>query len=133
MAAEQVDLVKTIVEAWERGDFTDVSWADPQIEFVVDDVLSRETWRGIAQLSQGWLTFLASWDEYRLEADEYRGLGDDRVLLLLHHGGRGRRSGVDIGDLRFEGAVLFELRDEKVIRLVAYLERGRALAELGIR
>jgi hypothetical protein len=131
VASRNLDLVEPIIESWERGDFSDAGWADAEIEFVVDDVLSRETWTGIASLGKGWLTFLSSWEDYRVEADEFRELDGYRVLVLVRHGGRGRRSGVEIG--KSEGAILFELRGEKVARLVAYLDRSRAFADLGIR
>ncbi len=120
--------MRPIVESWERGDFSDAGWADAQIEFVVDDVLSRETWIGVASLGKGWLTFLSSWQDYRVETEEFRELDGDRVLVLVRHGGRGKRSGVEI--VKSEGAVLFELRDGKVARLVAYLDRRRALSDL---
>jgi hypothetical protein len=32
--AKNLDVVKGIVAAWERGDFTDVRWTDRAIEFV---------------------------------------------------------------------------------------------------
>jgi hypothetical protein len=125
-----LDLVKPIIESWEGGDFSDAAWADAEIEFVVDDVLSRETWRGVASLGKGWVTFLNSWEDYRVDADEFRELDSHRVLVLVRHGGRGKRSGVEIE--KSEGAILFELRKEKVARLVAYLDRRRAFADLGI-
>jgi hypothetical protein len=132
VAASSSDLVRPIIEAWERGDFSDASWADAEIEFVVDDVLSRKVSSGVASLGEGWLTFLSSWEEYRVEADEFRERDRDRVIVLVRHGGRGRRSGVEIGAIKFEGAVLFELLREKVVRLVAYLDRSRAFADLGL-
>jgi hypothetical protein len=128
VASRSLDLVKPIIESWERGDFSDAEWADPEIEFVVDDVLSRETWTGLGSLGKGWLTFLSSWEEYRVDADEFRKLDGDRVLVLVRHGGRGKRSGVEIG--KSEGAILFELAGGKVTRLVAYLDRSRAFADL---
>jgi hypothetical protein len=54
-AAGNLEVVKGVVGASARGDFSDASWADPGIEFVVDDSLSRETWSGIANLGEGWL------------------------------------------------------------------------------
>jgi hypothetical protein len=32
-----LDLVRAILPDWERGDWRNAAWADPQIEFVSDD------------------------------------------------------------------------------------------------
>jgi hypothetical protein len=73
-AAGNLEVVKGVVGASARGDFSDASWADPGIEFVVDDSLSRETWSGIANLGEGWLTFFSSWEEYRVKSADVREL-----------------------------------------------------------
>jgi hypothetical protein len=50
-------------------------------------------------------------------------------LTLGHIGGRGRTSGLDVAH---ESAGLFHVRDGKVTRLVIYMDRERALADLGL-
>jgi ketosteroid isomerase-like protein len=64
--------------------------------------------------------------------EEYRELDDERVLVLNRFGGRGKTSGLDIGQMRAKGANLFHIRDGKVIRVVLYGDRDRALADLGL-
>jgi hypothetical protein len=40
--------------------------------------------------------FLSAWDRWRIEADEYRELDDERVLVLAHMTGRGKTSGLEL-------------------------------------
>jgi ketosteroid isomerase-like protein len=67
-----------------------------------------------------------------MEADECRELDADRVLVLVHYSGRGRTSGLDLGQLRTAGAALFHIRDGKVTKFVRYFDRERAFADLGL-
>ncbi len=40
--------------------------------------------------------FLSAWDRWRIKADEYRELDDERVLVLAHMTGRGKTSGLEL-------------------------------------
>ena len=128
-----VGLVRSIVAAWERGDYSAVKWADPQIECMIADGPSPEQWTGITDMVEGMADFLSAWENYRVEAEEYRELDRERVLVLHHFAGRGKTSGVDLRNMRAEGASLFRVRDGKVVRLVNYIDRDRALADLGLK
>ena len=37
-----LDLVRSIHAIWESGDWGATNWADPEIEFVIADVIERE-------------------------------------------------------------------------------------------
>ena len=133
MSRETVELVRSICEAWERGDFSSVEWAHPDVEWVIADGLSPSTWRGLDGLVEGERDFLGGWDEYRLDVDEYRELDGERVLALVRSGGRGKTSGVEIGPIARPGAAVFHVRDGKVTKLVSYYDRQNALDDLGLR
>jgi ketosteroid isomerase-like protein len=75
---------------------------------------------------------LRAWKEVRFGTDEYRELDGERVLVLDHRTGRGKTSGLELGQLRSKGAHLFHIRHGNVIRLVAYRDRDHALADLGL-
>src|ERR671936_498887 len=79
--------------------------------------------------------FLSAWEGFRVIVDELRELDDERVLALTHAGGRGRTSGVELANAQATAgrmAHLFHIRGEKVMKLVVYFDRARALAELGL-
>jgi ketosteroid isomerase-like protein len=127
-----LDLVRSIYAAWERGDFSKTEWADPAIEYVAPDGPSPGRWEGLAGMAKGWRDFMDAWEDVRAEAEEYRELDGERVLVLIRQHGRGKLSGLDLGQMWSKGANLFHVRGGKVTRLVQYYDRERALADLGL-
>jgi ketosteroid isomerase-like protein len=133
MALANLDLVRSIYADWERGDYSSIAeWAHPDIEFVVADGPEPGSWMGLTGMTEAGRDFLSAWEEYRTEVDEYRELDDERVLVLLRRRGRGKTSGLELGQMTAKGAGLFHVRGGKVTRLVNYFDRERALAELGL-
>jgi hypothetical protein len=73
-----------------------------------------------------------TWEDYRVEAEEYRELDDERVLVFIRIGGRGKTSGLEVDQFGREAANLLHIRDGRVTRLVLYWNRERALADVGL-
>jgi ketosteroid isomerase-like protein len=132
VALANLELVRSIYAIWVRGDFSSADWADPEIEFVLADGPSRGSWTGVARMAEAWRDFLSAWEEYRVEAEEYRELDGERVLVFAHISGRGKTSGLELEEVQTKGANLFHLRGGKVTRLVSYTDRELALADLGL-
>jgi len=132
MSSANVELVRSIYAAWERGDFSSVEWAHPDIEYVVVDGPSPGSWTGLAGIAEAARDWLSAWEIYRVAADEYRELDDEAVLALNRRSGRAKRNGAEVGEMWSSGAQLFNVRDRKVIRFVDYFDRERALADLGL-
>ncbi len=131
--SSNLDLVRSIYAAWERGDFfSSADWADPAIEYVQADGPAPRSWKGLAGLAEAGRDWLGAWEDLRTEAEEYRELDDERVLVLIRRRGRGKTSGLELGQMRTQGAGLFSIRDGKVVRLVTYHDPERAFADLGI-
>jgi ketosteroid isomerase-like protein len=130
MASANLDLVRSIYAAWERGDFSSVDWAHPDIEYVHADGLAVGSWTGVAGMTHAFLDFINAWEDWSVEAEELRELDGERVLVLFRFSGRGKASGLEVGQVRTEGANLFHLRAGKVTRLVQYVDRVRAVADL---
>jgi ketosteroid isomerase-like protein len=132
MSQENVGFVRSICAAWERGDYSATEWAHPEIEFRFADGPAPGSSRGLVGMAEAWRAFLGSWDEFHQEAEEYRELDQERVLVYFRFSGRGKTSGLDLAQMRPEGAGLFHIREGKVTRFTGYLDRERALADLGL-
>ena len=129
--SENLDLVRSIFADWERGDFSSAAWADPEIEFESFGFDAMKT-TGVAGMAERWRDWMRTWDDYRTEADEYRELDGRHVLVLMHHGGRGKASGLGIESMKMPGANVFEIRDGNVTALALYWNREDALTDLGL-
>ena len=127
-----VELVRSICAPLEHGDFSATAWADPDIEWEFPDGLSPESSTGQPGLGERFRDWLTTWEDVRFEATEFRELDHQRVLVLGHYYGRGKTSGLELGQIRSQVAALFQVRGGKVMRIVLYLDRDRALADLGL-
>lgn len=132
MASANVELVRSIYADLERGDFSSSDWAHPEIEYVIADGPAPGTWKGLAGMAEGWRSFLSAWEGFRPEANEYRELDAERVLVLSRYSGRGKTSGLELGQIGTKGATVFHVRGGKVIRCIQYWDRERAFADLGL-
>jgi hypothetical protein len=128
----QVDFVRSIVAKWERGDWSSVEWADPEIEFLFADGPNPGRWRGVAGMREGFLDFLGAWEGLGVEPTVYRELQGERVLVLVHFTGRGKTSRLDLARMQPKNAALFHIGDGKVTKLVLYWDSDRAFADLGL-
>src|SRR5579859_1968713 len=127
--SENLDLVRSIYAAWERGEFSSTDWADPEIAFAIVGGPDPGRWDGLSGMAEGWRGWVAAWDDYRAEADEYRELDGGRVLVLGRMGGRGKTSGASV---ETEFANVLEVRDGSVVALTLYSNRRHAFADLGV-
>ena len=132
--SENLDLVRSLFADWERGDFTRIDWADPDIEFAWPEGLDGlpRPGRGRRALAEGWGTTMAAWDNLSVTAEEYRELDDERIIVLHRFRARGKMSGLQIDEGLTKGAVLFAVHQGRVRRLVVYLRRDSAFADLGL-
>jgi ketosteroid isomerase-like protein len=132
--SQNVELVRSIYTAWERGDFSSAEWADPEIEYEVvgERDFQSVSAKGLTEMREAARSRIEVWEQQRIEPDEYRELDGGRVLVLDHYHGRGKKSGLEMEQLGRKGVHLFHLDDGKVTRLVAYGDRDRALSDLGL-
>jgi ketosteroid isomerase-like protein len=131
-ASPNLDLVRSIFAAWERGDYSSTEWADPAIEYVIADGPDPGSRRGHRGMAQGWQDVLRAWEGYRSAAEEYNQIDEERVLVLTRFSARGKRSGVEIGQMWTKAASLYHVCGGRVTRLVLDFDRDHALADLGL-
>jgi hypothetical protein len=132
MRSANVELVSSIYAGWERGDFSSADWAHPEIDFVRADGPSPGKWTGLKGMVEGTRDWVNTWENASVEVDAFRELDSERVLVLVRYAGRGKASGLEIGELESKGAQVFHIQGGKVIRFIHYLRRERALADLGL-
>src|SRR5438876_3438097 len=131
--SENLDLVRSIYADWQRGDFRRVGWARHDIEYTDVDGLSPGCVTGLNAMAARWRDFVTDWGDFRAEAEEFRELDDERVLVFHRFSGRGKTSGVEVGPTGSKGACLFHVGNGKVMKLLLYSNRERALADLGLK
>ena len=129
MSEENVEIVRALFAAWSNGDYSDVNWADAEIEFVIDGPEDSRS-KGIEAMGAAWRDFLAGWSEFRGVPEKVIGIGE-QVLVINEFAGRGRRSGVPIRGMH--GAALFTFELGKVVRLQLFSDREKGLEAAGLR
>ena len=132
--SENLDLVRSIYAGWERGDYTSAEWAHPEIEYVILRAAGfpASSAKGRTAMGETVRANIEIWAQLRIAAEEFRELDSERVLVLDDVSGRGKRSGLEIGQFGASGAHLFQMRGGMVTRLVVFPDRDRALADLGL-
>jgi ketosteroid isomerase-like protein len=131
MSQENVELLRSILSAWERGDYSSTECLDPEIEYVVADGPEPGTGKGLTGLGRAWGAWMSAWDDLRVEVDEYRDLDDERVLVLARKHGRGKQSGLEIDEMHAKGAIICYVRGGNVTRMDLYYNRENAFIDLG--
>jgi ketosteroid isomerase-like protein len=131
MSQENVEIVRRLNDVYnERGFAENSEVLDP--EFVWDmsrmEVLESASYTG----DEGFRRFFDSWSEGfvydHVEAEEIVDAGD-RVVVMVHHSGRGRTSGIDV-DQRY--AMVWTVRDGRAMRMDMYPTRAEALEAVGL-
>jgi ketosteroid isomerase-like protein len=128
-ASPNIDLVRSIYAAWERGDYASAEWAHREIEYVFADGPAPGTFKGLSGMAQAVGGALNAFSDMHQTADDFRELDEHRVLVLTTFAGHGKASGATV---QSKGANVLHIADGQVTKLVHYWDRDRALADLGL-
>jgi len=124
--------VRSIHAAWERGDFSSAEWAHPDVECTFAGGPDPRSSTGLAGMAESMRSWVSAWEDFRVQAEEFRELDAERVLVLTHLSARGKTSGLELGQTWTLGAALWHIRNGGVTRLVIYFDRKRAFVDLGL-
>jgi ketosteroid isomerase-like protein len=84
---------------------------------------------GPDEMRYDWERWASAFDGLRVTVEEIIDAGN-RVVLVAHHQGRGRGSGIEVDACFYE---VYTLRKGKVLRVDEYTEREQALEAAGLR
>jgi ketosteroid isomerase-like protein len=139
MSRENVDIVRRAFEAFNRtyaAGTTDLSefldFLDPDVEWVPIMAILEGTIYHRHEGMRQWIEDVKrDWAAFEPRPEEFRDLGDDRVLALGSWRARGRGGDVLL-DIP-QAAWLIQLRNGKIVRLQTFTERNKALEVAGLR
>ena len=133
MSEENVEIVRKAI-AYEYDGVGDRAEAeaifDPNVVMnPVHQGIDEEQRYGPHAMRDDWERWRAPFDELTVTFEEFIDAGD-QVVVVAHHQGRGRESGVEVDARYYE---VYTLRAGKVWRVDEFAERWEALEFAGVR
>jgi ketosteroid isomerase-like protein len=100
------------------------------------EAVSRDIAEGLAPGGKGldgfisaWQEWLAPWERYLVEVDDFIDLGDGRVVVMNRNRGRMRDSEAEV---EVVSAAVWTVREGKIARIEFFTDRRVALSALGL-
>ena len=132
MSQENVEVVREAFEAFlEEDQERAARLIDPEVEFhgTVGGLQEGQIAHGLEGIAHEFEEVdLEAWEERRLEPEKFIDAGDN-VVVLLHEYRRGRGSGIEV---ETDTAVVYEVRERRVVRIQGYMDRAVALEAAGM-
>lgn len=135
MSQENVATVEMLLDRFRAGDHDVFEHYDPEIEW--DATRGADHVQDIAKLYRGhegvrayWREWLTAWEPMRTWDYEVRDGGESVVALISGQVNRGRHSGIEVEIPPY--ALVFTLRDRKVIRWAFHSDQAEALRAVGL-
>jgi ketosteroid isomerase-like protein len=135
MSQENVELVRRLYEAHERGDFTAVFAAyNPEIEWHAPGLASPElgfdpVYVGHEGVRTFWRLWLSAWETTSFEYHEFIDAGE-HVVVVQSQRNRGRTSGIELEWNSY--AQVWTVQEAKVVRMEFFPTRAEALEAVGL-
>jgi ketosteroid isomerase-like protein len=130
MSQENVDKSRDFIAAYNRRDFdAAVEFFDPEIEWVLPARQRSDSCRGPDEVIRFWEGIDETFEELRLEPQEFIDAGD-RVATRLRHFGRGKASGIEVDAELYHQVVTF--RTGRMVRIEYFGKWSEALEAAGL-
>ena len=128
MSRENVDLVQRLLEGFIATG--EPSWESmhEEIEAHDHDVVDAGEYRGHAGFRRWLENWDVAWAEFSMTPEDFLDAGN-RVVSVFRMKATGRGSGVPV---ERQDAIVWEIRDGKVVRLDYYNDREKALDAVGL-
>jgi ketosteroid isomerase-like protein len=124
IGATNVEIVRTMLDAWERGDvMASIEPLDPEVVWV-EPGPDRGVYHGVEGIGRS----VTRWEDFRQETVEVLDAGD-RVVQVSIQSGRGKGTGIPV---ERTWAIVWTLRAGKVVRGEMFEIRGEAIQAAGL-
>jgi ketosteroid isomerase-like protein len=132
MSQENVEVVRTAYEAFERGAMDMVSRLhDPAIEWQTSaEDPDAATHRGRVAVRRYIEGYMETFPGFRAELEECTPAPDSRVFTTVRYTGRARASGMDMD---WRQSVVYTIHAGLIVRAEEYFDRAEALEAAGLR
>ena len=131
MSEENVEIVRKAI-AYEYDGVGDRAEAeaifDPQVVMNPFHAVDEEPSYGPDAMRDDWERWASAFEDLTVTFEEFIDAGD-QVVVVAHHQGRGRESGVAVDARYFE---VYTLREGKVSQIDEYDDRAEALEAAGL-
>jgi ketosteroid isomerase-like protein len=125
MSQENVDKARAFIDAYNRRDFdAAVESFDPEIDWVLPAHQSSDSGRGPDEVRRFWEGLDETFEELRLDPQEFVDDGD-QVATRLRYYGRGKGSGIVVEGELYHQVVTF--RDGRMVRIEYFTDWDQAL------
>jgi ketosteroid isomerase-like protein len=137
MSRENVAIVRELFELFAKRDHErafayydpDIEWDATRMEEMLPDLAN--VYRGHDGVRTYWRGWLSAWSDLDFELEDVLDAGDEVVAMVSHQRVWGRHSGIEIEMPPY--ALVFTLRDGKVIRWRSFADQESALEAVGLK
>lgn len=138
MSQQNVEIVRRMIEgfrAFQNGDANAMTAVlavlDPDIEWhgTVGGLDEGQVARGYEEVARAFAESFEAWEQLVLETERYIDAGND-VVVFWHEVARSRHSEQQ---METNTAVIYTVRDGRVVEARGYMDRAEALEAVGLR